>query len=236
MMTDFEYESKDLEAMSFAPKYHAWILSKFKKFLGKRVAEIGAGSGNFSLLLMREPIEKLVAIEPSGNVYLELRAKISGDARVVSHNAFFPDVSAWYSGYFDSIIYVDVLEHIENEIEELSCVHRSLRQGGHVCIFVPALSWLYSDHDKSIGHFRRYHKKQLLALLKKAGFEIVNVRYFDIIGIISWLIVYKFLKKKLNPNSIGLYDKYIVPVSRILESFIPPPIGKNLIIIGKKVS
>lgn len=232
-MADFEYESKDLEAMSFAPKYHAWILSKFKRFLGKRTAEVGAGSGNFSSLLLHEPIEKLVAIEPSKNVYDLLRVKTAHDARVVNHNAFFPDVSAEYNDYFDSIIYVDVLEHVKDEAKELSYIYKSLQKGGYVCIFVPALSWLYSEHDKSIGHFRRYGKKQLKTLLKEAGFEIIKTEYFDILGIITWLVMYKFLNKKPNSGNISFYDKYIIPLSRAIE-FLAPPIGKNLIIIGQK--
>lgn len=236
MMTDFEYESKDLEAMASAPNYHAWILSKFKKFLGKQVAEVGAGSGNFSSLLLREPIEKLVAIEPSKNVYDLLKEKTANDARVVCCNSFFPDVSTEYINYFDSVVYVDVLEHVKDDARELSYVYNSLKKGGYVCIFVPALSWLYSEHDKSIGHFRRYHKKPLSSLLKNSGFEIMKLEYFDIVGIIPWLVVYKFLKKKPNPNNVGFYDKYIVPISRFLESLMTPLIGKNLVIVGKKIS
>lgn len=236
MISDFEYESKDLEAMSSASKYHSWILSKFKKFLGKRVAEVGAGSGNFSKLLLGEPIEQLVTVEPSRNVYNILSTNTAEDTRVKNYNAFFPDIGNKYKNYFDSIIYIDVLEHVKDDLKELLCVKKSLRNGGYVCIFVPALPFLYSDHDKSIGHFRRYRKKQLYSLLKNAGFEVVDLHYFDIIGIIIWLVIYKILKKKPNPGNVRFYDKYIVPLSYSIESLVTPPIGKNLIIIGRKNS
>lgn len=235
-MTDFKYESKDLEAMSSAPRYHTWVLSTFKDFLGKHVAEVGAGSGNFSSLLLKEPIEELVAIEPSNNIYPLLQEKITSDKRATTHNTFFPEVSNLYPNHFDSIVYVDVMEHIKDDTEELSHIYSALKEGGHVCIFVPALQWLYSDHDASIGHYRRYHKKPLENLVEKTGFKIIKVEYFDVIGILSWFVMFKLLKRKPAPGNVGVYDKLVVPISRSLESIMSPPIGKNLIIVGKKVS
>jgi hypothetical protein len=234
-MTDFKYERGDLETMSFAPKYHAWIFSEFRGFIGKRVAEVGAGCGSFSSLFLNEPVNELVVIEPAKDMCVLLQTNIMNDTRVVIRNAFFQEVNAEYSNYFDSVVYINVLEHVEDEIKELACIYESLKMGGYVCIFVPALSWLYSDHDKSIGHYRRYYKKQLSALLEKSGFKIEKVKYFDIIGIIPWFIMFKLFKKKIDRGNVGLYDKYIVQISRIIESLIPPPIGKNLIIVGRKI-
>lgn len=235
-MADFEYESRDLEVMSFAQKYHEWIVSFFRDYLGKRVAEVGAGSGNFSALLLREPLEELVAIEPSENVYRLLEQHTAEDARVTARNAFFAEVSGEYADHFDSIVYVNVLEHVEDDAAELARVYAALRPGGYVCVFVPALSWLYSEHDASIGHFRRYHKAPLEMLLRGAGFEVVRSRYFDIVGILPWLVLLKWKLMKGDPTAgnIALYDTYVVPVSRVLETLVSPPIGKNLLIVGKK--
>ena len=233
-MADFEYDGRDLEITSFAKKYHEWIASLFRGFLGKRVAEIGAGSGNFSQLLMREPIEELVAVEPSRNIYPILKRNTKYDARIITHNKFFAEISSEYKNYFDSIVYVNVLEHIEDDAGELARIYESLRPGGHVCIFVPALQWLYSAHDASIGHYRRYYRKELISKLNTAGFEIVKVRYFDFAGIIPWLVVFKWLKRNASAGSISFYDTFITPISRVIESIISPPIGKNLILIGEK--
>ncbi len=235
-MTDFKYEGKDLEMMSFAPKYHAWVLSYFKKFLGKRVAEIGAGTGSFSELLLTEPLMELTVVEPSKSMYKILQKNTSNDSRVISHNEFFPNISNQYDKYFDSMIYVNVLEHIEYDTKELSYAYNSLREGGSVCIFVPALSWLYSDFDASIDHYRRYHKKDLAKILEGAGFEVAVIRYFDIFGIIPWLIMLKLFRKKLKVSNVITYDKYIVPIFKVIESIIPIPIGKNLIAVGIKNS
>lgn len=234
-MTDFEYEIKDLEAMSFAKNYHEWIVSRFRNFFGKKVAEIGAGSGSLSELLLKESIEELVAVEPDKNAYNLLLKEVGGDRRVKPQNNFF-DSTSGYLNYFDSIVYVNVLEHVENEMRELENVRQALKPGGNVLIFVPALSFLYSDHDRHIGHFRRYHKNYLKNILEKSGFETVKIHYFDILGIVPWFVVYKVLKREVKPGNISFYDKLVVPVSRFLESIITPPVGKNLLAIGRKKS
>lgn len=233
-MSNFKYEGKDLEAMTFAVNYHNWILAEFRAHLGKRVAEVGAGSGNFSNLLLGEPIEELVAIEPSKEMYAMLQKNVQGDPRIVSRQAFFSDLSSEYKNYFDSMVYVNVMEHIENDGQELAHAYNSLKNGGTICIFVPALSWLYSDLDASIGHYRRYHKKPLVDLLKNAGFDIVKVRYFDLIGIIPWFIVFKLMGKKIVAGNVSLYDTCVVPIAKVLESLVSPPVGKNLLIVGRK--
>lgn len=235
IMTDFKYEGKDLEAMAFAKNYHGWILDKFRNFFGKKVAEVGAGSGSFSELLLSLPIEELVAVEPSKEMSGLLRSATLSDPRVTIRNEYFENVSAAYKDYFDSIVYVNVLEHIEDDKKELSYIYNSLKRGGNVCIFVPALSWLYSDFDRTIGHFRRYHKKPLKDLLEKAGFEIISIDYFDIIGILPWLIMLKILKKRPGSKNVSFYDRFVVPFSRFVEALIPLPVGKNLIAIAKKV-
>lgn len=233
-MADFSYEGRDLEAMSFARRYHLWILSIFRPFLGKVVAEVGAGSGDFSELLLEESIDRLVAVEPSGKMYGLLKQRIGPDPRAQCVNDFFLNISDQYEGRFDSIVYVNVLEHIEHDREELRGAYRALRPGGSICIFVPALSFLYSAHDASIGHFRRYHKRQLASLVESAGFAVVRARYFDIAGILPWLIFMKYLRSEPDTVKVKLYDRFVVPVMRAAETLCPPPMGKNIVLIAQK--
>ena len=125
-MSDLKYDGRDLEAMSFARNYHEWILNLFSQFIGRRVAEVGAGSGSFTELLLKEAVEEIVAIEPSSKMYARLENNTSHDTRVVCKNEFFADVSPQYLEYFDSVVYVNVLEHVEKDQEELTHVYQSL--------------------------------------------------------------------------------------------------------------
>lgn len=219
--------------MSFAQKYHAWILGIFSRYLGKSVAEVGAGSGNFSSLLLEEPIEELVAVEPS-EMFDALQGRHGRTPRVRLERGFFSNIADAYAGHFDSVVYVNVLEHIEDDGAEMAKAKEALKVGGHICIFVPALQWLYSDFDKSVGHYRRYHKRELKKKLTEAGYEIVHVRYFDIAGILPWFVFFTLMGRKLGGGSVRTYDSIVVPVMRVVEALLPVPVGKNLIAIARK--
>ncbi|MDO8518317.1 MAG: methyltransferase domain-containing protein [bacterium] len=234
MVEDFQYEGRDLEAMSLAPNYHAWILREFAPYLGKKVAEVGAGSGTFSALLLQYPTEELVAVEPSREMYPLLLERFRGDARVTCRHESFTTISAQHHGHFDSVLYVNVLEHIADDEKELRHVYESLKDGGIVCIFVPALQWLFGEHDRSVGHKRRYYKEPMKNLLEKTGFEVLKLHYFDIAGVIPWFLFMRVLKQRLGGNTAAWYDSTVVPVMGRIESLMSPPIGKNLVAVARK--
>ncbi|MEW8630063.1 MAG: methyltransferase domain-containing protein [Candidatus Thiodiazotropha sp.] len=227
-----EYFGKDLEAMSFAVNYHKWILAEFSPYLGDRVAEVGAGTGTFSRLLLETRIGHLSAFEPSQNMYPLLEEALCDDRRGVAINGFF-DGNGGGEG-FDSILYVNVLEHIEDDLAELANAHAALKQNGYLLVFVPALPWLYSELDRQVGHFRRYVKRGLVKIARQQGFRIVKARYFDIAGILPWYVNFVLLGNSIGGGSVSLYDRVVVPLARPLESLLPPPIGKNILLIGQK--
>lgn len=235
MSNEKTYFGKDLEAMSFARNYHKWVLDEFKNYLGDHVAEVGAGMGSFSEYLLDAGIEKLVAFEPSTNMYPSLEGKFSGNDKVETINDYFEGKSQRYSDSFDSICYINVLEHIEDDATALSHAYRALHEKGHVLIFVPALSFLYSKLDNKLGHFRRYTKDQLVEVVSSAGFTVKNVKYFDIAGIIPWYIAFVLLKQTAMQSNVSMYDNIVVPVMSKIERVITPPIGKNLVLVGQKI-
>lgn len=228
------YEGKDIEAMASAPNYYRWIAHIFAPFIKGSVLEVGAGSGTFSELLAERPITELVAVEPSKEMYPILAERFRNSESVVCRQAFFPDICEQYREHFDTAVYINVLEHIADDRAELEHVHSALKDGGVVCIFVPALSWLFSESDRSVGHYRRYHKEPLRKLLEETGFDVVSIRYFDVVGVLPWLLFMKLMKKKVTGNSVAVYDSVVVPMMRRVEAFIPPPLGKNLIVIARK--
>lgn len=234
------YVGKDLEAMDFAGNYHDWILDVFAPLLGKRLVEVGAGAGGFSELLMRNPLESLALIEPSRAMYSRLEQRVngtSGSCEVRTYNSMFRRICEQVKTDHrpDSIIYVNVLEHVEDDAAELKAVFDTLEPGGRVFIFVPALRWLMSNYDRSIGHFRRYTRPELETRASEAGFKILHSGYFDLAGIMPWWVKYRLLRSEnMEPGALKMYDKFVVPVTKVMESLVRPPIGKNLILIGEK--
>lgn len=229
-----DYPGRDLEAMSFADRYHRWIRDEFRPYVGTEVAEVGAGSGDFSRLLLETPIRRLLAVEPSEAMFARLCDALAGDPRVEPRNAFFSDVVGEVEGTLDTLVYVNVLEHVEQDGEEVELMRRALVHGGHACIFVPALPWLYSRFDASIGHYRRYRKGGLEALLRDGGLEVVRSRFFDAAGVLPWLLFYRLLGRTLAAKDVEVYDRLVVPVIRRVEGVVRPPVGKNLLVVARK--
>lgn len=228
-----QYFGRDLEAMSFAENYHRWILDEFGPFLGADVAEVGAGTGNFSQLL-RPSVQSLHAFEPSENMFPVLQQKFANDSPVVTYNGFFGVETEKLSDCFDAVLYVNVLEHIEDDRGELEHVMRTLKPGGHLLIFVPALSFLFSKLDEQVGHFRRYHKRPLFELVSDAGFQVKRNRYFDMLGVAPWYIVFTLLGRSVSGANVSAYDRIGVPITRTIERYVNPPFGKNLLLVARK--
>jgi 2-polyprenyl-3-methyl-5-hydroxy-6-metoxy-1,4-benzoquinol methylase len=231
------YVGKDLEAMSFAVNYHKWILEEFRPFLGKKLVEVGAGTGSFSEMLIDEKPENLALVEPS-EMFKFLEQNISQFDTSVSvnyYNSIFSEAAGTLREKPDTIIYVNVLEHIEDDSAELEKVYETLAPGGHCLIFVPALMSLYGAFDEKVGHFRRYTKGELEEKGKAAGFKIVKSKYFDFVGIFPWYIKYKLLKSdSLESGAVEAYDKFAVPVTKQFERFLKFPVGKNILTVLQK--
>ena len=226
------YSGKELEAMSFARNYHKWILAEFLPYLGSSVAEVGAGVGSFSTLVLETNISSLVVFEPSQNMYPLLQEALGKDKRATAVNEYFG--AAHQETRFDSILYVNVLEHIEDDASEIATARDSLKPNGHLLIFVPALPWLYSEFDRHVGHCRRYLKKDLVNLIQRSGLAVVKARYFDVAGIIPWYINFVVLKNAMSAGSVSLYDRVVVPAMRLIEGLVPPPLGKNVLLVARK--
>lgn len=228
------YYGNELEAMSSASNYHRWIIDIFKPYLGSITAEVGAGFGDISALILEQPVKHLFAFEPASNMFSVLRTRFKDNLRITLKNNVLKTGANDYRNYFDSVVYINVLEHINDDQGELCATHNALRKGGHLLVFVPSLSWLYSNFDRDVGHIRRYEKKELIRLVQDSGFSIINIRYLDFPGIFAWYIVFVTLKKQMKTDGVSFYDRTLIPVIRRIESFIAPPIGKNLILIGQK--
>jgi SAM-dependent methyltransferase len=237
----FAYTGRELEAMAEASNYHRWILGIFAPYLGRHVAEVGAGLGSFSeLILSHHVCESLSLVEPSSEMYQQLDARarqMPAKPLVETYHAGFPEaaplIKARHS--LDSVIYVNVLEHIADDELELDAIYQALSDHGRVFLFVPALPRLYGAFDERVGHLRRYTKRELERKLERAGFQTIVSTYFDLVGVAPWWFKYRLLKSAtMEPGGVRFYDRYVVPAARRFESVIHPPIGKNVIVVAEK--
>ena len=234
------YEGRDLEAMAFAGNYHRWILDLFAPHLGTRLVEVGAGMGAFSELLLARRPESLALVEPSSDMYRILRGRMAGagaGTQVSVYNSTFAGVAdeVMAASRPDSILYVNVLEHIEDDEAELKLVREALPEGGRLFIFVPALRWLYGGFDERVGHLRRYTKGELEEKCRRAGFRVVKSGYFDMLGVLIWWLKYRLLRsREMEPGAVKFYGRFFVPLLRLAESTVRPPIGKNVFLVAEK--
>jgi len=88
--------------------------------------------------------------------------------------------------------------------------------------------------DKTLGHYRRYSKKNVFNLVSEQGFSIIKINYFDLVGIVPWYIAFVLFKRTINNSNVKYYDRFVIPFMKKIETIFPPPIGKNLVLIARK--
>lgn len=232
---DATYGGRDLEVLADMPNYHSWIMSWFSRYIRGRVVEYGAGTGTLSQYL-RPLAQSLTLVEPSINLHSALQNRFLDDASVAIEAMTLEEhVVRTSTGTVDTVVLINVLEHIKDDASALAELSRILRPGGYALIFVPALAFLMSRLDELLGHFRRYHSVELKQKLRSAGLEVVGCRYFDCPGILPWFLVNKvFGSTSFSPALVKLYDRAAVPIARRAEALVPPPFGKNLVAISRR--
>jgi SAM-dependent methyltransferase len=228
----------ELERLAEAERFFGWIADELVPHLGHRVLEVGAGIGTVSLkLLERKPGVQITALEPDPKLHDELVRRTKRHPAVQTLNVTSGDLlQSDMHPTFDSVVYVNVLEHILDDAGELRTAHDLLVPGGTLAIFVPALPRLYGSLDYKSGHHRRYTAESLGRVVGDAGLDLVDVRYLDVLGIVPYFAMYRLLDvKSLGSVSSTGYDRVIVPLSRAVQRLVPhPPVGKNLLAIARR--
>jgi len=229
-----EYQGTELDALAVAHNYYRSILAYFAPYVGKRVVEVGAGIGTFSdFLLKHTEASELTLIEPADNLFPVLQDRFSGEKRVKTMHAYVEDLPRSLAA--DSVVLVNVLEHVADDEAFLKAIHRILVPEGTLLIFVPALPCLFGTLDAHFGHHRRYTKPSLRQRVLKAGLRLVRLRYYNSPGVVTWFLAGRVLKRRtLGPRDVGCYDRWMVPWISRLERWCEPPVGQSLIAIALK--
>jgi 2-polyprenyl-3-methyl-5-hydroxy-6-metoxy-1,4-benzoquinol methylase len=229
-----EPQSRTLEALSSASAYNDWIFSVFAEFIGDRALEIGCGTGNLTCHLL-ENAKEVTAIDIDAE-YLQVLSRTvrvpEGHALTVRNQNFLEDMTDLAG--FDSIVLINVLEHLAEPGEALGRIYEALMPGGRVIVLVPAFNFLFSHFDELIGHHRRYTLQTLASELTAAGFSIKKNVYFNFFGMAGWWWRFCVLKKKyLTKGSVRFFET-LTPLLRAVESAVRLPVGLSAIAIGEK--
>lgn len=227
--------ARELEIIAEMPRYYDWITDKIRPHVGGRVVEIGAGIGSMSERLL--PLsDDLCLVEPSAYFSSVLHQRFTGRDDVSFHQTSVESyLEANHQGRCNTVVMVNVLEHIKDDATVLAGVRELLEKDGKLAVFVPALPFLYSKLDEAVGHYRRYLCEDLSALLRRAGFKVIDIRYMDVLGILPWWLVMTLLgNTTFNPRQVRLYDTVGVPLTRAFESLFKPRIGKNILAVAER--
>jgi SAM-dependent methyltransferase len=233
--TTFQYSGTELEAVAGGRNYYRWIADRFAPFFGRRVVDMGAGIGTFSELVINTPgVESLLSVEPAENVFPVLARKFDSHKRVRTVKANIDQVDLIDAA--DSLVAVNVLEHVEDDEAFLRAASRIIVPGGHLLLFVPAHQFLYGSLDTAFDHFRRYSKAGLSSLLSRSGWEPLSISNVNVAGILPWLIAGKLLRRTtIGKRQMQLFDRLVIPVMRKLESIREPFIGQSLLVVARNL-
>lgn len=233
-MTDaFKYQGSELELFQHAKNWKNYFSRIIRPFIKGRVLEVGAGIGATTLLLNDGTAASWLLLEPDAEMNSLLEKKIVAKEFPVNTTLKTGTINA-ITESFDTIIYIDVLEHIEADAEELRTAAGKLKPGGHIIVLSPAFQYLYNPFDKAIGHYRRYSRKNLVKITP-AGLIISSNRYYDTVGYFAALINKLLLRQKYPTiKQVLFWDRWMVPVSRFSDKLFFHSFGKSIITIWQK--
>jgi 2-polyprenyl-3-methyl-5-hydroxy-6-metoxy-1,4-benzoquinol methylase len=234
-VAELAYAGNELEIFAHAQRWKAYIHSEIRAFIHGDVAEVGAGLGAVTQLFLNESFDNWTCIEPDPSLMLQLKAALAPSIRsghVHCVDGSLQDVAA--EPRFDVVLYIDVLEHIELDREELEHSAQRLKAGGTLIVLCPAHGFLYSPFDRAIGHHRRYDKRSLAAVAPSA-LTCLRLRYLDSVGMLASLANRLWLKQQ-NPThaQVALWDRWMVPMSRRIDPWLRFALGKSVLGVWQK--
>jgi SAM-dependent methyltransferase len=223
-----------LNQLAELDRYNHWIYEHISHALGRRVLEVGSGTGNITQFLCAGGREVLATdVVPSYRNELERLFGAYPNVRVGKFDLTAEAPRAFVADPFDSVVCLNVLEHVEDDLFALAQMRASLAPAGKLALLVPAHRFLYGAFDRSLGHFRRYEKRELAGKLKKAGFAVREMKFFSLVAALPWLINGRLLKRDYMPAGQANLANLLVPLLK-LERLIGPPCGLSLIAIAQK--
>lgn len=237
MVEDYQYIGDELNLFAQAANWKAYIRNEIGPYVKGHVLEVGAGIGETTKALISGTEDSWTCLEPDRNLAQRIAGALASESfarkvipRVIVGKIDHPACDR----KFDTILYIDVLEHIEKDELEIRQATQKLKKKGILVVLVPAHQYLFSPFDSQIGHLRRYNRKQLMAISPPQT-KLLRMRYLDSIGCLASLGNQLILRADLpTSKQIIIWDRWMVPLSRIFDAASGHKIGKSLYAVWQK--
>jgi SAM-dependent methyltransferase len=233
--SEYAYSGNELDQAALAVNWKSYFRSRIAPYITGRVLEVGAGLGGTTIRLRNARQTSWTCLEPDAGLVARLQQTLNDSPSSVPTTVVTGDLTSLPGDErFDSILYIDVLEHIEDDRGELQRAAARLAPGGALVVLCPAFQILFSEMDEALGHFRRYTKHTLAAVFPQ-GLERRELFYLDSLGMIASL-ANKLLLRQGAPSEqqVKFWDGWIIPVSRVLDPLLLHSIGRSVIAIYRK--
>ncbi len=212
----------------------AWLYREIAPYLGQRVLEVGCGLGNFARYLTDRRLYVGTDVAPESVDSLNATFGGRDNVRACTADVTDPAFLDLARLDLDTVFSLNVFEHIEDDRAAARNAAAVLRPGGALILVVPAHDWLYGTMDASIGHYRRYDKARMAALLGEAGLTVVRLKYINALGAVGWFVNGRIRRQTTPPaGQLRLFNVLTPWLSRLERRF-PPPFGISLLGVGVK--
>lgn len=207
-----------LARLNRAPRFTKWMADTIRPYMGERVLEIGAGIGNLTANLVPRTVYCVSDVNPH---YLE-RLKTLAPTRpyLQVHYTDASDDQTFPKEQFDTVICLNVVEHLENDVRALRNIRKALSKDGRAIVLVPNGPGLYGSLDRALGHYRRYTREQLVHACERAGFRVEEILKFNRVGAPGWWLNGRLLKKETfgfwQVKLLNFLVPFIKPIDRVL--------------------
>ena len=226
----------DLKNIARARRLVDWTAQQVLPYAHGDVAELGAGIGTYTERLLDEAdVRSLLVVEPEPDCVEELRRRFGDHAAVQIAQEDLPDAPSLHAraGHLDAIVNQNVIEHLDDDKAALAAMARALRPGGVLTIQVPANPRLYGSLDRVYGHRRRYTKAGLRELLEGSGLEVMQIKAFNLLGVVGWVLNRWREAPRLSPRALAVYE-LLLRIWRPVEDRLPLPWGLNWVAYARR--
>jgi SAM-dependent methyltransferase len=226
------YIGSELELFAAATNWKAYFSSVLAPFIGARVLEIGAGIGSNIPFLHTPTVRQWTSVEPDPDLARRITERITlGELPETCRVLVGTIESIEETLRFNTVFYIDVLEHIADDAAELNCAAGHLAPDGNLVVLAPAHQFLFSEFDAAIGHHRRYNDVSLTAVTPP-NCRLRTCFMLDSVGFFASLANRFMLAATMpSPRQIAFWDKALIPVSRVLDKVTGHKFGKSMVAV-----